>query len=225
MKDTATYRVTCPHCGASKLIVRSKESWPKCKYVFWSDGRIESDEWIEPARVLQCSSCGQLFLTPKKEELEEVQTPCENTGKLPLQALKQAVTELSHSEKESECVRMEAWWAYNTMYKDVNEDEIPTEDKEFNRSNMQWLLNYYNQTEPDFQYITFELLRLLGYEKEYRQRLSDMTYEKFAEWYCERRRKRGLDISKDDDMVRRRYNGRVKELTEALGKPLKPYAE
>lgn len=225
MKDTATYRVTCPHCGASKLIVRSKESWPKCKYVFWSDGRIESDEWIEPARVLQCSSCGQFFLTPKKEELEEVQTPCEDTGKLPLQVLKQAVAELSHNEKESECVRMEALWAYNTMYKDVNEDEIPTDDKGFNRSNMQWLLNYYNQTEPDFQYITFELLRLLGYEKEYRQRLSDMTYEKFAEWYCERRRKRGLDISKDDDMVRRRYNGRIKELTEALGKPLKPYAE
>ena len=80
-----------------------------------------------------------------------------------------------------------------------------------------------NRTEPGFQYLTFELLRLLGYEKEYRQKLADMTYERFAKWYCERRKKRGMDNSPNEEWVRKRYADRVCELTEALGRPLRQY--
>ena len=95
----------------------------------------------------------------------EVKTPCDDTGHLPLQTHKQAIAELSGNDEDVVSTRMEAWWAYNRMYKDVDEADIPVEDREFNRSNMQWLLDYYNRTEPGFQYLTFELLRLLGYEK------------------------------------------------------------
>ena len=155
--------------------------------------------------------------------MQESQTPCEDTGRLPLQILKQAIAELSGNDEDVVSTRMEAWWAYNIMYRNVSDEDIPSTDRELNRSNMQWLLDYYNRTEPGFQYLTFELLRLLGYEKEYRQKLADMTYEKFAEWYCERRKKRGMDTSPNEVWVRKRYADRVSELTEALGKPLRPY--
>lgn len=225
MKNTSTYLVVCPHCGAIKLVSYCKTSWPTANYVLWSDGHIESDEWFEPARTLQCPSCNRFFLKPKKDDMPEVQTPCDDTGHLPLQILKQAIAELSGNDEDVVSTRMVAWWAYNTMYRNVSDEDIPLTERDFNRSNMQWLLDYYNRTEPGFQYLTFELLRLLDYEKEYRQKLADMTYEKFAEWYCERYKKRGINSSLTEERIRKRYADRVAELTEALDKPLKPYAK
>lgn len=225
MKNTATYILTCPHCGASKQVSYCKTSWTTANSVLWSDGHIESDEWFEPARTLQCPSCKRFFLKPKMDDMLEVKTPCDDTGHLPLQILKQAITELSGNDEDVVSTRMEAWWAYNIMYRNVADEDIPSTDREFIRSNMQWLLDYYNRTEPGFQYLTFELLRLLGYEEEYRQKLADMTYERFAEWYCERFKKRGIDHTSDVELLKRKYNSRVEEFTEALNKPLRPYAK
>ena len=222
MKDLATHILTCPHCGATKLIAYSKTSWTIDNSVLWSDGRIESDEWCEPGRTQQCPACKKFF-TLSQTERQDLPIPCEDTGQLSYSELKQAIVELHGDDKREETPRLEAWWAYNRMYKDVDETDIPVEDRDFNRSNMQWLLDYYNRTEPGFQYLTFELLRLLGYEKEYWQKLADMTYEKFAEWYCERRKKRVMDTSPNEEWVRKRYADRLEELTEALGKPLRPY--
>ena len=224
MKDLATHILTCPHCGATKLIAYSKSSWTIDNSVLWSDGRIESDEWCEPGRTQQCPACKKFF-TLSQTERQDSPIPCEDTGQLSYSELKQAIVELHGDDKLEETPRMEAWWAYNRMYKDVDEADIPVEDRDFNRSNMKWLLDYYNRTEPGFQYLTFELLRLLGYEKEYRQKLADMTYEKFAEWYCERFKKRGIDRTSDVELLKRRYNSRVVEFTEALNKPLRPYAK
>lgn len=224
MKDLATHILTCPHCGATKLIAYSKTSWTIDNSVFWSDGRIESEEWCEPSRTQRCPACKKYF-TLSQAERQDSLDPCEDTGKLSYSELKQAIVELHGDDKVEEAPRLEAWWAYNRMYKDVDEVDIPTEERDFNHSNMQWLLDYYNRTEPGFQYLTFELLRLLGYEKEYRQKLADMTYEKFAEWYCERFKKRGIDYASNVELLNRRYASRVEELTEALKKPLKPYGK
>ena len=224
MNNTETYLLTCPPCGATKLIAYSKAPWYDTEgYVLWSDGRVESNEWLEPAKTQQCQTCKHFFLLPKKDNLQDVQTPCRDTGRLPLQTLKQAIAELSGEGENVEWPRLEAWWAYNEMYKDVAEEDIPVGEREFNRANMQWLLDYYNKTEYGFQQLRFELLRLLGLENEYRQKLANMTYEKFAEWYCDRNKKRGIYISSDDERVRRRYADRVKELTAVLDKPLRPY--
>lgn len=224
MKDLATHILTCPHCGATKLIAYSKASWTIDNSVLWSDGRIESEEWCEPGRTQQCHVCNKFFTLPQTER-HDSQASCEDTGQLSYLELKQAIVELHGDDKLEEAPRLEAWWAYNRIYKDVDESDIPVEDREFNRSNMQWLLNYYNRTDPGFQYVTFELLRLLGYEKEYRQKLADMTYEKFAEWYCERFKKRGIDYASNVELLKIRYNSRVEEFTAALNKPLKPYAK
>ena len=172
MKDLATHILTCPHCGATKLIAYSKTSWTIDNSVLWS-----SDEWCEPGRTQQCPACKKFF-TLSQTERQDSQTPCEDTGQLSYSELKQAIVELHGDDNLEETPRLEAWWAYNRMYKDVDEADIPVEDRDFNRSNMQWLLDYYKRTDSDFQYMTFELLRLLGllrYEKEYRQRLADIV--------------------------------------------------
>ncbi len=58
-----------------------------------------------------------------------------------------------------------------------------------------------------------------------RLKLADMTYEKFAEWYCERLKKRGIDYKSNVELLKRRYSSRVEEFTATLNKPLKPYAK
>lgn len=226
MENTTTCQIVCPHCGATKLVTASDTPWYKTDAVLWSDGRIESDGWCEPARIQQCPSCKRYFILPGKSEREEVQLPCDDTGRLPLQSLKQAIVELSGDDKTVEWARNEAWQAYNAEYRDVHEEVIPVEDKEFNRSNMQWLLDYYCRETPNYSFLKFELLRLLGYTEEYRKLLADMTFERFVEWWCARFKKRGVtDYSPDEELLKRLYSRRVKQLTESLQKPMRPFVD
>jgi hypothetical protein len=224
MKGTSTYLLTCPHCGATKLVASSDNPWYKDdNAILWSDGRIDSAIWLDPARVQQCPSCNHFYIRPSTSSLRKVAEPCEDTGHLPFHTLKQAITELRSNKKEEKDAREETWWAYNILYKDVEENDIPDDDIEFNRTNMQWLLDYYVEEEPGFFCLKFELLRLLGYKKEYRELLSDMTYERFAQWRRERYEKKGLQYILEDEILKKRYLHRVQEYTAALDLPLKPY--
>lgn len=224
MENTATHILTCPHCGNTKLISYSKTPWHKTDdSIMWSDGRYENnDKWCEAGGTQQCPSCKRFF-TLRQTKQKDTEAPCDDTGRLPYKTLKQAITELSGDDKIVETPRLETWWAYNEIYKDVDEDDIPLEEREFNRSNMQWLLDYYNRISPGYGFMTFELLRLLGYEDEYRQKLANMTYENFAEWYCERRRRIGIHSTPDEELLREKHTRRVNWMTSALDKPLKPY--
>lgn len=210
MENTSTYQIVCPHCGAVKLVVGSNIPWYETDAVLWSDGRIGSNSWCEPARTQQCPSCGHFYILPSKSARKKIQVPCDDTGLLPYQTLKLAIVELSDNDKDAEHARLETWWAYNTMYKDIDEEEIPMVEREFNRSNMQWLLDYYRREIPNYSFLIFELLRLLGYEEEHRRLLADMTFERFVEWQCARFKKRGgLDCSPDEELMKKRYSRRV----------------
>ena len=59
--DTVTLIVKCPHCGAEKKVASSKEKWYNLHYTFWSDSRIESDEFCEPGHTQQCPACGKFM--------------------------------------------------------------------------------------------------------------------------------------------------------------------
>lgn len=224
MKDLATHIIKCPHCGATKMIAYSTNSWTKTNSILWSDGRIESDEWCEPGRTQLCPACKKHF-TLSQTEIQDSMAPCEDTGQLSYMELKQAIVELHGDDTVEEMPRLEAWWAYNAMYKDTAEDEIPEEEKEFNRSNMQWLLDYYNRKDLDFNFLLFELLRLLGYEMEYRQKLAEMTYERFVESRCEKFKRHGVDYTPNEEFLKELYTRRVEEYTSALNKPLRPYTK
>lgn len=189
----------------------------------WSDGRIESTEWCEPARTQQCPSCKHFFALPPKLSLKIEDVPCEDTGSLPYQTLKQAITELSGDDIAESNARLEAWWAYNELYQDVVDDDIPVEEKEFNRSNMRWLLDYYSKKPLSPYSLVFELHRLLGNIEDYKKLLGEMTFEKFVEWRAERNREKKIESSLDDQQLRRMYSRFVEDKKNALDKPLKPF--
>ena len=223
MKITSTYLVACPHCGTAKRVAFSTIPWSKSESIMWSDGRIESTEWCEPDRTQQCPACKHFFALPPKHSLIIENVPCEDTGSLPYQTLKQAIIEFSGDEIAESNARLDAWWAYNELYQDVLDDNIPAEEKDFNRSNMQWLLDYYSK-EPFSPYsLIFELHRLLGNIEEYKKLLDEMTYERFVEWRTERNKKKGFESSMDEHQLKRLYTKFIEDKKNALDKPLKPY--
>ena len=223
MKNTSTYLVVCPHCGEVKRVAFSTVRWNDVTYVFWSDGRIESEEWCEPAYIQQCPVCKHFFPLPPRNSLQVEESPCDDTGFLPYQTLKHAVEELIGNEKTEVNARLEAWWAYNKHYRDVDEENIPIKERNYNRSNMQWLLDYYSKETPIPYSFIFELHRQLGNLNEYRKLLDELTYERYLEWRKERDKKHGRNLQLEEDTIKSLYYRMIKEKKEALEKPLKSY--
>ena len=223
MENSSIYLLTCPHCGALKGIAFSTIPWSKTESIMWSDGRIESSEWCEPARTQQCPSCKHFFALPPKHSLKVEDLPCEDTGFLPYQTLKQAITELAGDDIAESNARLEAWWAFNKLYQDVLDDDIPVEEKDFNRSNMQWLLGHYSKKTLSPYSLVFELHRLLGNIDEYKKLLGEMTYKRFVEWRTKKNQERGIESSLNETQFKRMYAKLIKDKESALNKPLKPY--
>ena len=223
MNIFSTYIIICPHCDAVKRVASSKIPWNEVNFIRWSDGRIESTEWCEPAWTQQCPSCKHFFTLPPKQSLIVEDVPCEDTGSLPYQTLKQAIIELSGDEIAESNARLEAWWSYNELYQNVVDDDIPIEEKDFNRSNMQWLLCYYSNKTLSPYSLVFELHRLLGNIEEYKRLLGEMAYERFVEWRMKRNIERGIESSLDEQQLIRMYSRFVEDKNNALDKPLKPY--
>lgn len=223
MRNTSTYLVACPYCGVLKRIAFSTTPLSKTESIMWSDGRIESTEWCEPSRTQQCPSCKHFFAFPPKHSLKVEDVPCEDIGSLPYQMLKQAITELADDDIAESNARLEAWWAYNKLYQDVIDDNIPVEEKDFNRSNMQWLLSYYSKKIQSPYSLVFELHRLLGNVEEYKKLLVEMTYKRFIDWRTMRNQERGIESSMDEQQLKRLYSKFIEDKKNALDKPLKPY--
>lgn len=223
VRNTSTCFVTCPHCCALKRIAFSTIPWSKAESIMWSDGHIESTEWCEPALTQQCPSCKHFFALPPKHSLKVEDVPCEDTGSLPYQTLKQAITELAGDDVAESNARLEAWWAYNKLYQDVLDDDIPVEEKDFNYSNMQWLLSFYSKKPLSPYSLVFELHRLSGNIDENKKLLDEMTYERFVEWRAERNQKKGIDSSLDEQQLKRMYSKFIEEKKDALSMPLRPY--
>lgn len=223
MKTTSISLIKCPLCSALKRIAFSTTPLSKTESIMWSDGRIESTEWCEPAWTQQCPSCNHFFALPPKSSLKVEDVPCEDTGVLSYQTLKQAITELAGDDIAESNARLEAWWAYNKLYQDVVDDDIPVEEKDFNYSNMQWLLGFYSKKPLSPYSLVFELHRLLGNIEEYNKLLSEMTYEIFVDWRTKRNQERGIESSLDEQQLRQIYSRFVEEKKGALSVPLRPY--
>lgn len=220
MKNTSTYIVVCPHCGTTKRVAFSPLPWSNEKAPLWSDGHVEFIEWCEPAWTQQCPSCKHFFILPAKSTLKVEEVQCDDTGVLSYQTLKQAIKELSGDKQSELRARMDAWRAYNELYRDVAECEIPSEERIFNRENMQWLLNCLLIQEPCLYSLIFELYRLLGHVEEYKQLLLGFTFEKYKEWRKARFQQDYIDDERSKQSIYERF---IKDKRDALNKPLRPY--
>ena len=140
---------------------------------------------------------------------------------MPLESLKKAIEELSGDERAEEWARLEAWWAYNSMY--ANSDFIPEEEKAYNRTNMQWLVDYYTKNTQRFSHLLFELNRLLGNLDVCRKMIDALTYEEYVRQREEKNKERGFVSQLDEKYVRERYDSLIKELKFAMEQPLKTF--
>ncbi|MCQ2342460.1 MAG: phage terminase large subunit family protein [Paludibacteraceae bacterium] len=218
---TQTYIVPCPHCGHKRQVSFHKGFWTETDHVFWSDGRIESDDWFEPTHTQQCPKCGKFFTRDPQGRLTMVDKPCTDKAILSYPQLRAAIKEVAGNPYSEEWARIEAWEAFNAFYQDA--DEIPKEEQEFNRSNMQRLLDFYHSLSPwRFTDTEFELNRLLG-NRDACERMLEITCEEYIRQKKDFRIRRGLPWDDDKERWTRRYNNLMAELKAALDLPLKPY--
>lgn len=220
MENTATYLITCPHCGTVKRVAFSKKHWNETDAVLWSDGRIESSEWCAPMWTQQCPACKHFFIFSPLTPREVEDTLCEDTGELPYQTLKQAIVWLYGDYTKVAIARLDTWQAYNKLYAEVPDDEIPEEEKSFNRSNMQWLVEYLLKKTPWSYTFIFELLRQLGRKEEYLRLLDQLTYDEYVKRNELLNDYLGKNIIEDDEEM---YCGFIEEKKEALKKTPRAY--
>ena len=219
--ETNTFVLKCPHCGANKEVGFSTDTWTNVPYYFWSDSRIESSRWFDPAYTQQCPVCGKFFTLPRRNTLKVIEKECYETGLLPLQTLKQAVAELAGDEIAEPRARLEAWWAFNTQYKDT--DDIPAEELAYYKDNMQWLIDFHTPRATRFSHLLFELHRLLGHKDVCEQMIESLTYDEYVRQrkiYCKENKVKFYD---DEETLKRRYEKEMKDLKFALTQPLRPY--
>lgn len=217
--ETKTYILKCPHCGAEKKVTFSAHLLPEVAYTYWSDGRVECDGWLETIRTQQCS-CGKFYAFSPATSLREDNEPCDDNGLLSYETLKQAIIELSGDEYAESWARLEAWRAYNALYKDT---VAPTDEQTFNHDNMVWLKDYFTANTPWFSVLVFELNRLLGNKETCLQMLEGFTFEAFKAKTEARDLEKGIHKIHDWETLRSRYTRQKSDLEYALTLPLKPY--
>ncbi len=220
-EETETRIIKCPHCGHKRRVLFFKDFWSKEGLTFWSDDHMEANDWFEPTFTQQCPKCGKFFTRKPQGRLTIVNKPCAEKAILSYPQLKAAVKELRGVSYSEQWASAEFWIAFNAFYKDT--DEIPEGEQEFNRSNMQWLLDFYQSNSPlRLSSTEFELNRLLG-NRDACERILEITLEEYIQQQKEFRKLRGRPWYDDKEMWTRRYNKIMDELNASLDLPLKPY--
>ncbi len=219
--EVDTYILVCPVCGAKKEVAFSSKITPDSPYEFWSDSRIECKNWLEVAHTQLCSSCGRYFSLPQISTLQKGSAVCRENGRLTYHQLKEAIVQLAGDEFAEPWARLEAWWSFNALYKDANaitEDEVL-----FNRSNMEWLVNFHTPRTKRFSHLLFELNRLLGNNDVCADMISRLTYEEYKRQREERNREKGITSKLGEDILHDMYVSQIEYLEHALAQPLKPF--
>lgn len=220
--ETNTFIVKCPHCGNKKKVGYTCTYVHSERCILWSDGRIESDNWYVPADTQQCPKCGKFFTLPPRDTLRSKREECIDTGQLSYEVLKQAIVELAGDEEAEASARLEAWWAFNALYKDYI--SAPQEEQAFNRANMEWLVMYHTPRTTRFSRILFELNRLLGNREVCEKMIEPLTYEEYVRqrklYYVDNKMR---DYETNDELwMRHKYKKDMAQLEYALGQPLIP---
>lgn len=220
MSDTLVSKTLwCPYCNGTKQVAFCKTPWSRADVQFWSDGRAKSNVWCEPATVQRCPHCGKYFIFTRNIKSDVSEQPCSDTGQLQYNQLKEVLLEFADGGDNEATVRMELWHAYNDIYSNVADTDIPDDEEMFNRINMEWLLTYYKQTEPLFSYTGFELNRLLGHTDECEKMIGSLTFQAYEERKQSKYNIRNIDMEAE----RKLYDSIIANLKGALQKPLRPY--
>jgi hypothetical protein len=142
-----------------------------------------------------------------------------DTGRLPYNTLKLALSELSGDEKVEMLVRRELWWAFNRQYLVDDSINVPDSEISFNDENMLWLLHFQKNRNDIFSWTEFELNRLLGNTDRCEEMICNLSFPQYQKMKTAKYGAIRLSV----DVQKRMYNRMIDELNNSLKMPRKPY--
>lgn len=133
----------CPHCGAMKAVWAMASGNTCCGETIWSDAKRYNPMMEYASFVQQCPMCKHYFITRTTNHKRANTIYTFNKGELPYSNLKEALQEFSTNGlkgKDEYTVRLMVLHAYNDLYGNTENKNIPAEELEFMRQNILRLL-------------------------------------------------------------------------------------
>ena len=129
----------CPHCGALKEVLQLM-SGNTIGATLWSDAKQIAPMLPRVSYIQRCPSCGKYFFYTQEVEAGTSNHYGGGTGKLPLEYLKQALTQLQPTGNDEHILRINILWAFNDRYGDMEQSDIPIEEWEYHVDNVHHLV-------------------------------------------------------------------------------------
>ena len=146
----------CPHCGAKKEIMQLA-SGNTFNSTLWSDTKHIAPMMPSVSYVQRCPECGKYFFRTREVYAGTSNSYGGQDGKLPLEYLKEALTQLQPTGDNERSLRIYILWAFNDRYGNAEQSAIPSAEWEYHLDNVYHLL----QMELDTMFRA-ELLREIG---------------------------------------------------------------
>ena len=129
----------CPHCGARKEVLQLM-SGNTCGATLWSDTKHIAPMLPSVSYIQCCPECGKYFFYTQEVKAGTSHSYGFQTGELPLEYLKEALTQLQPTGSDEQTLRVYILWAFNDRYGDKEQSAIPAAEWEYHMDNVQHLL-------------------------------------------------------------------------------------
>ena len=129
----------CPHCGALKEVLQLM-SGNTFGATLWSDAKQIAPMLPRVSYIQRCPSCGKYFFYTQEVEAGTSNNYEGGTGDLPLEYLKQALTQLQPTGNDEHILRINILWAFNDRYGDMEQSDIPIEEWAYHVDNVHHLV-------------------------------------------------------------------------------------
>ena len=108
--------------------------------ILWSDAKQIAPMLPRVSYIQRCPNCGKYFFYTQEVEAGTSNNYGGGTGDLPLEYLKQALTQLQPTGNEEHILRINILWAFNDRYGDMEQSDIPIEEWAYHVDNVHHLV-------------------------------------------------------------------------------------
>ena len=129
----------CPHCGALKEVLQLM-SGNTFGATLWSDAKQIAPMLPRVSYIQRCPNCGKYFFYTQEVKAGNSNNYGGGTGDLPLEYLKEALTQLQPTGNDEHILRINILWAFNDRYGNMEQSDIPAEEWEYHLDNVHHLL-------------------------------------------------------------------------------------
>ena len=129
----------CPHCGALKEVLQLM-SGNTFGATLWSDAKQIAPMLPRVSYIQRCPTCGKYFFRTKDVMAGTSNNYGGGTGDLPLEYLKQSLTQLQPTGNDEHILRINILWAFNDRYGNMEQSDIPIEEWEYHVDNVHHLV-------------------------------------------------------------------------------------